>query len=175
MSTETTTFPDGIQERHAAPVSGWRRHASPLSLIAFGVIVLLALLGVLGHERVWVAEDAGARLMVHMPETIRNGEFFEMRVTTVADGPIGELVIGIDQALWEDLTINTLIPAATDEVSEDGEFRFTFASLDAGTEFLLKVDAQVNPDIVGGNDGTVTVYDGETVLTEVQIQMTVLP
>jgi hypothetical protein len=73
------------------------------------------------------------------------------------------------------MTINTLIPAASEEASERGEFRFTFGALEAGTEFLMKVDAQVNPDIVGGNEGTVTVYDGEDVLAEVEIRMTVLP
>jgi hypothetical protein len=174
MSTETT-FPDGIDNRHARPLAGWRRHASPLSLGAFGVVVFLALFGVLGHERQWDAEDGGTRLSVHMPETIRNGEFFEMRVEVEPEAPIGELVIGIDQALWEDMTVNTLIPAATDESSENGEFRFTFAELGAGSAFLLKVDAQVNPDIVGGNDGVVTVYDGEAVLTEVQVSIGVLP
>ena len=66
-----------------------------------------------------------------MPETIRNGEFLEMRVTVESTDGIGLLVIGIDQALWEDVTVNTMIPAATEEVSEDGEFRFSFGQLDA--------------------------------------------
>jgi hypothetical protein len=175
MTTETTAFPDGIDERHARPLAGWRRHASPLSLVAFGIVVVLALAGVLGHERQWEAQGGGADLGVHMPETIRNGEFFEMRVDIESDEPIGELVVGIDQALWEDMTVNTLIPAATDETSEDGEFRFTFAELAAGTPFRLKVDLQVNPDILGGNDGLVTVYDGEVPLTEVPVSIAVLP
>lgn len=175
VSTEASVVPDGIGDRHARPLAGWRRHASPLSLAAFGTIVVLALFGFLGHEREWVAEEGGTRLSVHMPETIRNGEFFEMRVQVESDEPIGELAVGIDQGLWEDMTINTLIPAAADESSEDGEFRFTFAELGAGTTFLLKVDAQVNPDILGGNEGVVTVYDGEEPLTAVQVSIAVLP
>lgn len=175
MSTDTAPFPDGIDDRHTAPVGGWRQHASPLSLAAFGVVVLLALLGVAGHEREWVTEEDGTRLAVHMPETIRNGEFFEMRLRVESDAPIGEVVIGVEEELWEDVTVNTLIPAAAEEQSQDGEFRFTFTELDAGTPFLMKVDAQVNPDILGGNEGTVTVYDGETALVEVRVEMTVLP
>ena len=46
-----------------------------------------------------------------------------------------------------------MIPAATEESGEDGEFRFAFGPIRAGTTFDLKVDAQVNPDIVGGNEG----------------------
>jgi hypothetical protein len=175
MSITTANAPDGIDDEHVRPLAGWRRHASPLSLAAFGLVVALALVGVLGHERQWDAQDGGARLRVSMPETIRNGEFFEMRVEVEAEDAIGELGVGIDQALWEDITINTLIPAATDETSEAGEFRFTFGQLGDGTAFLFKVDGQVNPDILGANAGSVTLYDGEDPLTQVEITMTVLP
>ncbi|HEX7172395.1 MAG TPA: hypothetical protein VF365_07305 [Candidatus Limnocylindria bacterium] len=175
MRTETTTYPDGIAERHVRPLAGWRRHASPLSLALFGAVVVLALTGMLGHERLWESQGGSTSLSVLMPELIRNGEFFEMRIGVESGEPIGELVVGIDQALWEDMTINTLIPAASDEASQDGEYRFTFADLPPGTPFLLKVDAQVNPDIVGGNEGVVTVYDGDEVLTEVRVEIGVLP
>ena len=167
--------PDGIDERHIQPAEGWQRHASPLSLVVFGVVIVLALTGMLGHEREWNAESGGAALTVHMPELIRNGEFFEMRITLESDEPIGELVVGIDQAIWEDMTVNTLIPAPTEESSEGGEFRFTFAELPASTPFLLKIDLQVNPDILGGNEGSVTVYDGERVLVEAGVGIGVLP
>jgi len=175
MSTESTPYPDGIDERHVRPLAGWRRHASPLSLAVFGAVVALALTGLLGHERLWEAQGGSTSLTVHMPELIRNGEFFEMRVSVESDERIGELVVGIDQELWEDMTVNTLIPAASDESSEDGEYRFTFAELEAGTPFLFKVDVQVNPDILGGNEGVVTVYDGDEVLAQVAVGIGVLP
>jgi hypothetical protein len=175
MSTHSTRYPDGIDERHVRPVAGWRRHASPLSLAVFGAVVVLALAGLLGHERQWEAQGGSTSLSVHMPEIIRNGEFFEMRVAVEAAQPIGELVVGIEQALWEDMTVNTLIPATSNESSEDGEYRFTFAELAAGTPFLFKVDAQVNPDILGGNEGMVTIYDGDEELTRVAVEIGVLP
>jgi hypothetical protein len=68
-----------------------------------------------------------------------------------------------------------MIPAATDERSTDGAFRFSFGEIEPGTPFLLKVDLQINPDIVGANHGRVTVYDGEDPLVETQISITVLP
>jgi hypothetical protein len=174
-TTTTTPYPEGIVDDHARPVAGWRRHASPASAVIFGAVVVLGLFGVLGHEREWEASSGGASLTVHMPEVIRNGEFLEMRITVAAEEPIHELVIGIDQGLWEDLTINTMIPAATDETSENGEFRFTFAQLAANTQFLFKVDAQINPDILGGNEGMVTAYDGDVALVETRIEYGVLP
>lgn len=170
-----TAFPDGIGKEHVAPRTGWRQHASPLALVVFGSVVVLGMAGVLGHERDWEAEASGATLRVHAPETIRNGEFFETRVTVEAVEAIDELVIGVDQALWEDMTVNTMIPAATEELSEDGEFRFIFGPIEAGTTFALKFDLQVNPDILGGNEGSVTLYDGEEELAAVDMDVSVLP
>lgn len=175
MTTTSTTLPDGIDERHVRPVAGWRRHASPLSLAAFGAVFVLALSGLLGHERQWEAQTGPTSLSVHMPEVIRNGEFFEMRIRIESSELIGQLVVGIDQAIWEDMTVNTLIPSASEESSEDGEYRFTFAEMEAGTQFLLKVDLQVNPDILGGNEGDVIVYDGEEELARLAVGIGVLP
>jgi hypothetical protein len=171
----TTRPPQGIEKRHWQPVAGWRRHASPLSLIIFGTVVLAGVTGFLGHERDWVASNAGTRLEVHAPEVIRNGEFLEVRIAVESDEALDELGIGIGQALWEDFTVNTMIPAASEETSQDGEFRLAFGQLAAGTPFLLKIDLQVNPDIVGGNEGLVTVYDGDETLTQVSVAITVLP
>ena len=161
MSTQPTVFPDGIGEDNVRPVGGWRGSASPLGLVVFGVVVGVALTGLLGHERTWAAESGGTRLEVHTSEVVRNGEFVEMRIRVVPDRDIGELVIGIDDALWEDMTVNTMIPAAGQETNEDGATRFTFAELASGTDFLFKVDVQINPDILAGNAGRVTVYDGD--------------
>ena len=176
MSTATSaSYPDGIEDRHAAPAAGLRRHASPLSLLVFGSVIVVGLTGLLGHERQWTAEGNGAHLEIHAPEIIRNGEFFEMRIAVEADAPIEELVVGIDASVWEDMTVNTMIPGASEESSEGGEFRFVYARLEAGTPFLLKVDLQVNPDILLGNDGSVTVYDGDEELVALDLAIAVLP
>jgi hypothetical protein len=175
MSNDTTALPDGIGDDNVAPLERWRRHASPLALVVFGAVVLLGLTGMLGHERDWRAEVGGTSLAVHAPETIRNGEFFEMRISVESDEPIDELGVGVATSLWEDMTVNTMIPAAAEEASQDGEFRFTFDRLEGGSVFELKVDLQVNPDIVGGNEGDITVYDGEDAVIEVSIGMAVLP
>lgn len=174
-ATASAPYPDGIGEENIRPLAGWRRHASPLGLVIFGAVLLAGLSGLLGHERDWTARANGTELTVHAPEVIRNGEFFEMRVRVAAEQPIDELSIGVEHDLWTDMTVNTLLPAASEEESRDGEFRFTFASVEAGTEFLLKVDLQVNPDILGGNAGRVSVYDGDEELASSEIAITVLP
>lgn len=178
MAHETrprSDWPDGIKHDHARRVEGWRRHASPLALVVFGVVIALGLTGVLGHERTWSAAADGTTLTVEAPETIRNGEIFEMRISATSEGPLRQVAVGIDRALLADMTVNTLIPAATDEESAGDEYRFTFAPVDAGDTFLFKVDVQVNPDILGGNRGTITLYDGEERLVATAIEIRVLP
>jgi hypothetical protein len=167
--------PDGIGEDEIQPVEGWRRGASPLSLFVFGAVIVLGLTGLLGHERTFVAEANGVELSVHAPEIIRNGEFFEIKIGVESSEPIDDLVIGVGDALWADMTVNTMIPAATEEEHADGEFRFTFAELEPNAPFLFKIDLQVNPDILGGNDGAVTVYDGDVALAAADVSITVLP
>lgn len=175
MTDAYASAPEGIREEHERPIAAWRRHASPFSLAAFGVVLALGLTGVLGHERTWTATADGVELRVHAPEVIRNGEFFEIRVHVESEDPIGTLVIGVDATLWEDMTVNTMIPASTDESSEDGELLFDFPTLEPGTAFLWKVDLQVNPDIVLGNEGTITVYDADDPLVETDVTINVLP
>ena len=175
MTDHEASTPDGIADEHAEPRSGLRRHASPLSLLVFATVVILGLSGFLGRERTWQAEANGTELEVHASEIIRNGEFFEMRLKVVGSDPIDELRIEVDESLWEDMTVNTMIPAAAEEESADGVFGFTFAELPAGQAFDMKVDLQVNPDILGSNPGTVRVLDGEERLVELLIEIRVLP
>ena len=167
--------PQGIEEEHWRPVAGWRRHASPLSLVVFGAVLALGLTGFLGHERDWNASNGGVRLQVHAPEVIRSGELLEMRIQVEADEPVGDLVIGVDHALWEDMTVNTMLPAAAEESSRDGQLRFRYGELPAATPFLVKLDLQINPDILGGNEGLISVFDGDRELTRVDVGIRVLP
>jgi len=171
----TDEWPDGLSAEHQRTVKGWRRHASPLALVVLGLVMLWALSGLAGVEETLTEETAVVTGTWHAPARIRNGEFLEMRLGVEAHERIEELVIGVDASLWEDFTINTFLPAASEEASEDGELLFTFGPLEAGTSFLMKVDAQINPDMLWRNEGTVTVYDGEQVLVEMPIVIEVLP
>lgn len=137
--------------------------------------MLIALLGVAGVEETRTEETDVATVSWHAPARIRNGEFLEMRLQVDAHERVDELVVGVEASLWEDFTINTFLPAATEEASEGGELLFTFGPIESGTSFLLKIDGQINPDMLWRNEGTVTVYDGDVVIVDLPVVMEVLP
>ena len=167
-------WPDGVEDRHTQ-ASPRTRYAGLPSLALLILVMLLALLGLAGRESTVEADVSGVRLEWHAPTVIRNGEFFEMRIAVESSQPIERLVLGVDASVWEDFTVNTFIPSAEAETSRDDEFRFDFGSLEAGTSLLVKVDAQINPDTLGGNAGTVTVYDGQEALVSLPVHIEVLP
>jgi hypothetical protein len=169
------TLPDGLSKEHLRSPGGWRRRGGVLALIALSLLMLATLLGLAGVEETLADEGEVATVTWHAPARIRNGEFFEMRLQVDAHERIDELVVGVDASLWEDFTINTFFPAAAEEASEEGELRFTFGPLDAGGSFLMKVDAQINPDMLWRNEGTVTVYDGDAAVAELPVVIEVLP
>lgn len=171
---KTEPRPDGIEAEHAR-VLGRRGHANPLSLVLLAMVIAGAMLGFAGSEVDRSASANGVTLSWHAPERMRNGEFLEMRLTVESTQALGSLVVGIDAALWEDMTVNTLIPAPAEEGSLDGEFRFEFGPVPASQSFLIKIDAQINPDALGGNDGTLTAYDGDRPLVELPVRIEVLP
>jgi hypothetical protein len=141
-----------------------RHHALPVGLVVLSLAMAAGLVGLAGREETLRAVAAGVRLDWHGPAVIRSGEFLEMRITVDTRDRIDRPVLEVAATLWEDFTINTLIPAPVEEGSLDGAFRL-----------LIKVDAQINPDILGGNAGMVTLYDGEQALVSLPVEIEVLP
>jgi hypothetical protein len=174
--TRLETLPTGIEERHVAERRGFGGRASPLALVVLALVIGAGFAGVYGGES--VVSDSGERgsLSVQGPHRIRNGEFFEMRFTVEARAEIAQAVVAVDPAVWRDITVNTFIPAPTEEEAADGEFRFAFGALQPGDRLEIKVDMQINPDhppMV--NRGAIRLLDGEEPIAAVEYELGVLP
>ncbi len=168
--------PDGIEERHWLPASRRRQAQGPLATSILTVIVIAGLLGLFGlPDQTRTASVPRAELAVYGPRLIRNGEFFEMRLRVRARRGIAEPVIAVGTEVWRDITINTMIPAATEEEYANGEYRFTFGSLDAGEELVFKVDAQINPNYWGSSSDQIRLLGGNDPITGVRYDLMVLP
>ncbi len=170
-------FPDGIGQQHLEPGRGARRHSSTLSLLLLAGLLALAFSGVLGGgpNIRKSAENGRAAITYDGPRFIRNGMLFEADAIVRANQPIGKLVLAVTPSLINDMTMNTMEPAAGQETYEDGAFRFTYGKLDKGDTFNAKFDFQINPSILGGNAGHIAVYDDQTLLIDLPVAITVFP
>lgn len=173
MTDQASLLPDGIADRHAKP----RPNVNWLSLAVLSALMLAALLGAFGggKSRPVVVQAAAATLEIATPRRIRNGEFFEMRVRIEAKQPIAKAVLVVPASLWRDMTINTMIPAPSEEKAQGGAFRFDYGALKPGDVLDIKIDGQINPPLFAGTNGTVALADGDRTLASIPLDIKVLP
>ncbi len=171
------SYPEGIEERHVAERGWLHDYASPLIILLFGALIAAAVAGLLGGTRsaARTVDAAAASLTVQTPTTLRSGLFFEMRIVVEAKAPIADAVIALPPGLWRDMTINTNIPAATEEAYEGEAFAFHYGPLAAGERIEVKYDGQINPPLFAGTRGSVTLRDGDRDLASVPLSIAVLP
>jgi hypothetical protein len=174
MTSPAHDFPDGIEPRN---LGGSGMPMRWLSIAVLGAVMLAALLGLFGggKARPMAVDAASARFEVAAPRTIRNGEFFEMRVAVTAKQPVDKAVLVVPASLWRDITINTMIPAATEEKVEKGAFRFDYGALKPGDVLDIKIDGQINPPLFAGTSGTIELHDGERPIAAIPFYIRVLP
>lgn len=170
-----STLPHGLQQGHLQP-RGFDRHASPLSVIVLGLMMVLGLSGWLGHAGLQSssAEGPAAAFRVDMPAVIRTGDFFEMVVHVHARQPVEHLELEIAPTLWQNITVNGMVPAPEKESGEDNNFTFQFGSLKSGQDALIKVSAQINPRLFGHVEGEIRLKDSGRPLAAMHRSMKVL-
>jgi len=168
---------EGLDDAKPAHQRFWDRHASPISILILGSLLLAAVLGFTGGQPSppRTADFGEARLMVKTPVIIRNGEFFETDLTLTAEAPLDDAVIAVTPALWHDMTVNTMIPAPAEESFKDGYFHFSYGPLDAGERLHVKIDGQINPPLFAGTRGEIAVFDGDRRIGAMPLRIKVLP
>lgn len=173
---QKTPRPDGIEGHHLE--AGKRPWLRPwIAPAVLGALLLGALLGLFGGAPYPTLRDEQQRAALAMtaPRVLRNGEFFEIKLRVEARGAIAKPRIAVTPAYWRHLTINTMIPAPSEEGYEDGRFTFAFEPLEAGQSLELKIDGQINPARFGNSSGAVTLLDDKSVLAELPVHLRVLP
>jgi hypothetical protein len=168
-------LPDGIDSKHVVRRHGLASSAGPILFL--GGIMLTAWLGLFGGKGPDVLQSEGhvRELTVSMPLTLRSGMLFEMVIAVHAARDLEDAVIAFDPALWRGMTINTGIPAASEEKFEEGQFRLHYGPLGTGGRIELKIDGQLNPDLRGSNRGEVALLDGTRRIATIPVSVRVLP
>jgi hypothetical protein len=169
-------YPQGIHESHLRS-KNWYRFANPAAVIGIGLFLVAALAGVFGGQPhpTRIIETTAATITLEFPERLRNGEFFEMRANIEAKRDFADMGIALSSSYWQDLTINTMIPAPSEEKSESGDYVFTYGEMKAGDTLTVKIDGQVNPPMFAGTKGTLRLKDGDSLIAEIPLELKVFP
>jgi hypothetical protein len=169
--------PQGIEADTHASAKSWHRYSNLVGIFGLALFLGLAAFGIFGGQPhpTRVIETPAARLTLQFPEILRNGEFFEMRATIEAKQPFDDLQMGISSEYWRDLTINTMIPAPSEEKSENGRYLFSYGPLSPGDRLTIKIDGQINPPMSAGTRGRLTLMDGDTVVLATPVKLRVFP
>jgi len=139
-------------------------------------ISIAALFSVFGqHPETSVVTGDAATLEVSAPEQVRGGLFFQGRFTVTAKDDLEDVVLVFAPGWMDNMHINTIEPAPTEEASRAGDLALHFGPLGTGERLVLYMQFQVNPTNVGRRSGNVALYDGESPIATVHRTITVFP
>jgi hypothetical protein len=170
-------LPDYLDVRRHRDVSFRAELAARWTVLGLlTAIAVVALFGVFGQEARQSAASAGAaELEVSAPAAVRGGLFFQGRFTVDAREAIENATLVLDPGWLENMHINTIEPAPTEEASREGDLALSFGPLAAGDRLVVYMQFQVNPTNVGRRAADVSLYDGQTAVVSIDRTLTVFP
>ncbi len=147
-----------------------------LILLLLAAFLLLGLLNVFGQKpRESVANGDAARLTVNAPTDLRAGLFYEGRFEVAALMRLEAPVIVLERGWLDDTSINTIVPAPTEERSVDHRLELEFEPIEAGKTFVLRMQFQVNPTLGRVRSQGVEIRDGARTIASVDRTVVTYP
>lgn len=162
MTTSTVEFDlDRARDLNGRHRHVWNRRFWLLVMAAF---VGVALAGQFGQNRETRSTSGeAADLRIYMPEKIRGGLMFPVRIEVTAKERMSAPTIVLGPGFIDGMHLNTIEPAPTAEATrppgatDPAPLAFTYPSLDVGDTLTVYLQLQVNPTTVGSQDVSVSV------------------
>jgi hypothetical protein len=140
------------------------------------LVAVVALLGLFGQEpSASTGVGEAAELDVSAPPRVRGGLFFQGRFTVEAREDVENATLVLAEGWLENMHVNTIEPAPTEEASRDGRLALSFGPVPAGERLVVYMQFQVNPTNVGRRSADVALYDGGNLLARVDRTISVFP
>jgi hypothetical protein len=172
MTDLFTTVADQPESR-AMTRGVWARRAT---MAVFGVIALLAVLGVFGQQGTTThAAGPQATMSLGAPETVRGGLFFQARVELRALRDIEHPRLVLARGWTEGMQVNSIEPSPASEASRDGLLVLSYDKLAAGDRMSIWFQFQVDPTEPGRRDFSLELDDAERPIARVHRKLTVMP
>jgi hypothetical protein len=156
-----------------ARVDPWARRVL-LALLA--AIPVLALIGVFGQKamRSHVSAPA-ATLTLSAPTSVRGGLLYQSKITVIAQRKLSQPKLVLGPGFLDNLTIDTIEPGASQELSRNGSLVLEYGVVPAGQRLTVWIQYQVNPTNVGGRTQRLELDDGVSPIATISRRLTSFP
>jgi hypothetical protein len=171
-------LPKGLSvDRHVMLVGRGRHPWYRRALMgAVCLIPALALLNVFGqHPTTSHAAGPAATLTLEAPERLRGGLMFQVRADVVARRDIAEPQLTFSPGWWEEMTENSVNPEPLQQSTSNGRVTLSYGRLNAGQKLTVWLEFQVNPVNIGHRVENVLLSDGDTLIAQLDRDVTILP
>jgi hypothetical protein len=173
-----TELPDhldrsGHVDLHGRNIEPWFRRAGLLVLLG---ICALGLANVFGqHTHVLSADSSAAKLTVETPGAARGGLIYQSIFTIEAHEDLSEPTLHLEHGWFDGLTINTVQPDAVEWGQREERNTLKLPAIAPGEKFVLRLQYQVNPTVLGRRSQDVVLMDAGTELVRLDHAQTLFP
>jgi hypothetical protein len=173
-----TQLPDYLErsdhvDLHDRNVEPWFRRAGMLVLLG---ICALGLANVFGqHTHVLSVDSSAAKLTVETPGAARGGLIYQSIFTIEAHESLAEPTLQLEPGWFDGLTINTVQPDAVEWGQLDERNTLKLPAIEPGEKFVLRLQYQVNPTVLGRRSQEVALMDGDAELVRLDHAQTIFP
>ena len=172
-----SALPDYLDRGHVdlrgRNVEPWFRRGGIGLLLA---VCVLGLANVFGqHTQTRSADSSAAKLTIETPGAARGGLIYQTIFRIEAHRDLAKPTLVLDPGWFDGLTINTVEPDSVTWGQEAERNTLELGALRAGQRFVLRLQYQVNPTVIGHRDQDVVLRDGGTPLLKLEHAATIFP
>jgi hypothetical protein len=173
-----TALPDHLDRSANVDLHG--RNIEPrfrrAGLLVLLVVCALGLANVFGqHTHALSVDSSAAKLTVETPGAARGGLIYQSIFTIEAHEDLSEPTLHLEQGWFDGLTINTVQPDAVDWGQQEKRNTLKLPPIASGQEFVLRLQYQVNPTVLGRRSQDVVLMDAGTELVRLDHAQTLFP
>jgi hypothetical protein len=158
---------------HGRNVEPWVRRAGLFVLL---VICALGLANVFGqHTHVLSVDSSAAKLTVETPAAARGGLIYQTIFRIEAHEDLSEPTLHLEPGWFDGLTINTVQPDAVEWGQLEERNTLKLPPIATGEQFVLRLQYQVNPTVLGRRSQDVVLMEAGTELARLDHSQTLFP
>jgi len=150
-----------LEGRRAGP---WTRRAVRALFAAWAIVVLFGLIG--QHPKAQTSTAPAGSLQVRSPTRLRGGNYSKQ---------IQNPRLVLDSGWFDGITINTIEPQASQELSRRDSTVLEYNQLSPGDKLTVWIESQVNPTTVGRRLQSISLDDGNVQIARDTRHLTVFP